>query len=107
MRATKACDGLGQDQCRKRQRLIGANPCHLVMAATRTLWCIDQVDSGTGLQLCRYRPWYRHKAAPCQLDVVWACRETLQEAGIIPLPRFSPELTENHEEPEHAWPLAA
>lgn len=107
IRDANAFDGLGPDQCRKRKRLIGANTFRLVMAATRTLWFIDQVDSGTGLNLCRYRPWYRQKTAPCQLDVVWACRETLQEAGIIPIPRFSPELTENHEEPAHAWPLAA
>ena len=107
IRDAHAFDGLGQDQCRKRKHLIGANTLRLIMAATRTLWFIDQVDSGTGLPLCRYRPWYRQKAAPCQRDVVWACRETLQEAGIVPIPRFSPELAENPEEPEHALPLAA
>jgi hypothetical protein len=106
LRDANAFDGVGQDQCRKRQRLIGANTFRLVMAATRTLWFLDQGNSGTGMTLCRYRPWYRQKAAPSQLDVVWACRETLQAAGIVPIPRFSPELAENHEEPEHALPLA-
>lgn len=107
IRDTNAFDGLGQDQCRKRQRIIGANTFRLVMAATRTLWFIDQVERGTGLNLCRYRPWYKQKVAPSQLDVVWACREALQEAGIFPIPRFTPALVENDEEPEHALPLAA
>ena len=107
IRDTNAFDGLGQDQCRKRQRIIGANTFRLVMAAARTLWFLDQVERGTGVNLCRYRPWYRHKVAPSQLDVVWACREALYEAGIFPIPRFTPNLAENHEEPEHALPLAA
>jgi Transposase DDE domain len=107
IRDTNAFDGLGQDQCRKRQRLMGANTFRLVMAAARTLWFIEQVERGTGMPLCRYRPWYRHKVAPSQLDVVWACREALQEAGIFPIPRFTPELAENDAEPEHALSLAA
>jgi hypothetical protein len=107
IRDAGAFDGLGQDQCRKRQRIMGANTFRLVMAAARTLWFIDQVECGTGVNLCRYRPWYRQKVAPSQLDVVWACREALHEAGIVPIPRFIPDLAENHEEPENAFPLAA
>ncbi len=107
IRDSNAFAGLGQDQCRKRQRIIGANTLRLVMAAARTLWFIDRVEHGLEVPLCRYRPWYRQKVAPSQLDVVWACREALQEAGIFPIPRFTPELAENHEEPEHALPLAA
>jgi hypothetical protein len=107
IRDAHAFDGLGQDQCRKRPRIIGANTCRLVMAAARTLWFIGPVECGTTFHLCRYRPWYRQKIAPRQLDVVWACRETLYEAGIFPIPRFTPELAENDEEPEHALPLAA
>ena len=107
IRDANAFDGLGQDQCRKRQRIMGANTFRLVMAAARTLWFIDQVERGTGMHLCRYRPWYRQKVAPSQLDVVWACREALHEAGIFPIPRFTPELAENNAEPEHALPLAA
>ena len=107
IRDTNAFDGLGQDQCRKRQRIIGANTFRLVMAAARTLWFIDHVERGPGVPLCRYRPWYRQKGAPSQLDVVWVCREALHEAGIFPIPRFSPELAKNHEEPEHVLPLAA
>ena len=70
IRDANAFDGLGQDHCRKRQRLIGANTCRLVMAAARTRWFIDHVECGTTFNLCRYRPWYRQKVAPSQLDGV-------------------------------------
>jgi hypothetical protein len=107
IRDSNAFDGLGQDQCRKRQRIIGANTFRLVLAAARTLWFIAHVDRGTEVPLCRYRPWYRQKAAPSQLDVAEACREALHEAGIFPIPRFIPELAENQEEPDNVFPLAA
>jgi DDE superfamily endonuclease len=107
IRDSNAFAGLGQDQCRKRQRIIGANTLRLVLVAARTLWFIAHVDRGTGVPLCRYRPWYRQKVAPSPLDVAEACREVLHEAGIFPIPRFTPTLAENHEEPEYALPLAA
>jgi hypothetical protein len=107
IRDSNAFNGLGQDQCRKRQRIIGANTGRLVLAAARTLWFMAHVDRGTGVPLCRYRPWYRQKVAPSHLDVAEACREALYEAGIFPIPRFSPDLAESHEEPENALPLAA
>jgi DDE superfamily endonuclease len=107
IRDSHAFDGLGQDQCRKRQRILGANTFRLLMAAARTLWFLAHVDRGTEVPLCRYRPWYRQKVAPSQLDVTEACREALQEAGIFPIPRFTPDLAENHEEPTYALPLAA
>jgi hypothetical protein len=107
IRDANAYAGLGRDQCRKWQRIIGATTFRLVLVAARTLWFIDQVERGTTCNLGRYRPWYRQKEAPSQLDVVWACREALQEAGILPIPRFTPEVAENDEESEHALPLAA
>lgn len=107
IRDANTFDGLGQDQCRKRQRLMGANTFRLVLAAARTLWFIEQVERGRDLNLCRYRPWYRQKVAPSQLDVVWACRESLYEAGIFPIPRFAPDLGIIHEVPENTVPLAA
>ena len=107
IRDSNAFDGLGQDQCRKRQRILGANTFRLVLAAARTLWFIAQVDRGTAVPLCRYRPWYRQKAAPSQLDVAEACREALHEAGIFPIPRFLPELAENQEELDNVFPRAA
>ena len=107
IRDSNAFAGLGQDQCRQRQRVLGANPFRLVMAAARTLWFIAHVDRGTEVPLCRYRPWYRQKVAPSQLDVAEAWREALHEAGIFPMARFTPDLAENREEPEYALPLAA
>jgi hypothetical protein len=107
IRDANAFAGLGQEQGRKRQRIVGANTLRLVLAAARTLWFIDQVERGMTFTVCRYRPWYRQKAAPSPLDVAEACREALHEAGIFPIPRFTPELAENDEEPEHALPLAA
>ena len=77
------------------------------MAAARTLWLIDQVAHSSDVNLCRYRPWYKQKAAPSQLAVVWACRDSLHEAGIFPIPRFAPDLGIIHEEPENALLLAA
>jgi hypothetical protein len=107
IRDSNAFNGLGQDQCRKQHHIIGANTLRLVLAAARTLWFIAHVDRDTGVPLGRYRPWYRQKVAPSQLDVAEACREALYEAGIFPIPRFIPELTENQEEPENVLLLAA
>ncbi len=58
------------------------------MAAVRTLWFIDQADKADSVNLRRFRPWYRQKVAPSQLDIAWACRESLHAAGIFPIPRF-------------------
>jgi len=107
IRDRNAFNGLGQDQCRKIQRIVGANTFRLVMAATRTLWFLEQANQRHGMDLRRYRPWYRQKCAPSQLDIAWACREALHEAGVFPIPWFTPDLTENHEEQDHALPSAA
>ena len=107
IRDANAFAGLGQEQCRKRQHIVGANTLRLVLAAARTLWFLDQVERCPRLNLQRYRPWYRQKVAPSQLDVVWACRESLHEAGIFPILRFTPERAENQQEPENVLPLAA
>ena len=80
-RDANACAGLGQEQCRKRERILGADTLRLVLAAARTLWLIAHVDRNPAVRLCRYRPWYRQKMAPSQLDVAEACREALHEAG--------------------------
>jgi hypothetical protein len=107
IREAGAVDGLGQAQCRKRQRLLGANPFRLGMAAARTRWFIAPSERGIEGSLCRYRPWDRQTGAPSHLDGVWACREALHQAGIFPLPRFTPDRAEHHEEPADALPLAA
>lgn len=107
IRDSNAFNGLGQDQCRKIQRIVGANTFRLVMAATRTLWFLEQANQRHEMDLRRYRPWYRQKCAPSQLDIAWACREALHEAGVFPIPRFTPDRTENHAEQDHALPSAA
>ncbi len=83
-----AYDGVAQAQGRKVERIVGANTLRLLLAAARTLWCIVTSAQQADVALQRLRPWYRHKVAPSQFDVAWACREVLQEAGIFPIPRF-------------------
>jgi hypothetical protein len=107
IRDGQALYGLGQDQCRKWRRIVGINTFRLVMAAARTLWFVAQTQRMAPMALCRYRPWYRHKVAPSQLDIVWMCREALHAAGVFPIVRFQQGVAENHDEPENTMPLAA
>ena len=107
IRDSNALAGFGQDQCRKRERVGGANTLRLVLAAARTLWFVEHSARTPEIELGRYRPWYRHKVAPSQLDMVWAWRETLQAAGVFPIPRFTRELAEIQQESEPALLLAA
>jgi hypothetical protein len=107
LRDSNAVTGFGQDQCRKYTRVVGANTFRLVLAAARTLWFVKQASRTETLDLTRYRPWYRHKVAPSQLDIVGAWREALQDAGVFPIPRFTPALATIPQEPENALPLAA
>lgn len=99
--------GLGQDQCRKWRRIVGANTFRLAMAAARPLWFVEQTQRTGPIDLCRYRPWYRHKVAPSQLDIVWMCREALHAAGVSPIVRFHHDVDENQDEPENTLPFAA
>jgi hypothetical protein len=107
IRDSNAFAGLGQDHCRKVERVVGANTLRLVLAAARTLWFLERTHQAASVDLRRYRPWYRQKEAPSQLDIVWTCREALAEAGVFPIPRFTPDLAENPQEPENTLPLAA
>jgi DDE superfamily endonuclease len=107
LRDSNAFTGFGQDQCRKYTRVVGANTLRLGLAAARTLWFVAQTSRPDAFALTHARPWYRHKQAPSQLDIVWACREALQAAGVFPIPRFAPGLAEIQQEPENAVPLAA
>jgi hypothetical protein len=107
LRDRHASNGLGQDQGRKIQRLVGANTFRLVRAAARTRWCLAPAHQRHGMALRRDRPWYRQTCAPSQRDLAWACREAWHEAGLFPLPRLTPDLTEQHQEQDHARPSAA
>jgi Transposase DDE domain len=107
IRDSNAFTGFGQDQCRKYERVVGANTLRLVLAAARTLWFVEQTCRTAAPDLTRYRPWYRHKGAPTQLDILWTWREALHSAGVFPIPRFTPGLTEIPRELENPLPLAA
>jgi Transposase DDE domain len=107
IRDSNALTGFGQDQCRKRERVVGANTLRLVLAAARTLWFVEHTARWPAIELGRYRPWYRHKVAPSQLDIVWTWREGLQAAGVFPIPRFAHDRAENQREAANALPLAA
>src|SRR5262245_59683209 len=106
-RDSNAFTGLGQDQCRKYARVVGANTFRLVLAAVRTLWFVEQARRTADLDLIRYRPWDRHKVAPSQRDIVWTWRETLHAAGVFPIPRFTADLAEIPQKPENVLLLAA
>lgn len=107
IRDSNAFAGLGQDQCRKYERVVGANTLRLAFAAARTLWFVAHAAQTPAIELRRYRPWYRQKIAPSQLDIVWTWREALQAAGVFPIPRFARDLAEIQQESENALPLAA
>jgi hypothetical protein len=107
IRDSHTFDGLGQDQCRKLQRMVGVNTFRLVMAAARTLWFLEQANQRPAMDLRCYRLWYRQRYAPSPLDIAWACREALREAGVFPIPRVTPGLAENQEEQDHALSSAA
>jgi hypothetical protein len=107
IRDSHAYYGLAQDHCRKFAHIVGANTLRLLLAAVRSLWFIATSAQQSDGALQRFRPWYRHKVAPSQFDVAWACREVLQEAGIFPIPRFFTPVAENQQEIDKPKPLAA
>jgi hypothetical protein len=53
LRDSHACNGLGQDQGRQIQRMVGANTVRLVMAAARTLWLLEPANPRHGMDLRR------------------------------------------------------
>jgi hypothetical protein len=107
IRDSHAYYGVAQDQCRKFHSIVGANTFRLLMAAARTLWFIVTSAQQADVSLQWFRPWYRHKVAPSQFDVAWACRASLQEAGIFPIPRFFPAVAKNQQEMDTSEPIAA
>jgi len=87
--------GLGKNRCRKYERILGANTFCLLLAAARSLWFIQVASKAQSLDLLRFRPWYRQKRKPSQLDIAWACYELLAAEGITPTSRFCQDLQEN------------
>ncbi len=79
--------GLGKDQCRNLDRIYGINSFRILLAACRTLWFI-QYFTKQPLDLKKFRPWYRLKRHPTQLDIRAAAQEAFFLQGISPVPRF-------------------
>ncbi len=98
--------GLGKDQCRKLDRIYGINTFKILMAACRSLWFIQQFENGH-LDLKIYRPWYRKKTTPSQLDVISAAQEALYLERVFPVPRFFNDRSEIIRTPEKTRPKAA
>jgi hypothetical protein len=87
--------GIGQSRCRKHDRIVGANTFCALLAAARTIWFIQSLPQTGTLNLTRFRPWYRQKQKPSQLDITWALVECLTAQGISPTVRFLQDLQEN------------
>jgi len=79
--------GLGKDQCRNLNCIYGVNSFRILMATCRTLWFIRHFQYRQ-LNLINFRPWYRQKQHPTQLDVFSAAQEAFWQEGISPVPRF-------------------
>ena len=87
--------------------MVGAHTLRFLLAAARPLWGIVTSEPHADVALRRCRPWSRHKGAPSQFDVAWACREVLQEAGIFPLPRVFTAVAEHQQEVDKPKSMAA
>ncbi len=54
-----------------------------------------------------YRPWYRQKVAPSQLDVLVLCREALHAEGASPIMCFEHSQDKTQQLSENIYPQAA
>jgi hypothetical protein len=75
--------GLGQDRCRRFERIVGVNGFRLLIGASQVLWFAREVEQHQ-VALCPYQPWYLQKQQPSLHDIVWAVRERLWAEGITP-----------------------
>lgn len=98
--------GLGKDQCRNLDRIYGVNSFRILMATCRTLWFVRYFESRQ-LKLRKFRPWYRLKQHPTQLDVISASQEAFLIEGISPVARFTPPMEEIPQGQEEDWQEAA
>lgn len=98
--------GLGKDQCRNLDRIYGVNSFRILMATCRTLWFVRYFEKRQ-LKLKKYRPWYRLKQHPTQLDVIAAAQEAFLLERVSPVPRFTPPMGEMPQSHEHPWDQAA
>ena len=64
IRDSNAFAGFGQDQCRKRERVVGANTLRLVLAAARTLWFVEQTSRADTLDSAALSPLVSPEVRP-------------------------------------------
>jgi hypothetical protein len=83
IREAKEHYGLGQDRCRKYERIVGVNGFRMVIGAAQVLWFAREVTQQP-IALAPYQPWYLQKQAPSLHDITWAVRERLLAEGITP-----------------------
>lgn len=86
IREAKEHYGLGQDRCRKYERIVGINGLRMLLGACQVLWFareVKQQDDGS-VALRPYQPWYEQKKKPSLHDIAWAVRERLMAEGITP-----------------------
>lgn len=76
--------GLGQDRCRKYERIVGVNGFRMLLSACQVLWFAREVEKHEEVALRPYQPWYEQKLKPSLHDITWAVRERLMAAGITP-----------------------
>lgn len=103
-RDANAYYGLAKDQCRKYRRIVAINNFRMLMAASRTLFCIQHLQKSDTLNLIRFRPWYRQKKQLSQLDIDTISREIMLAQGIFPTPCFIQDvvvITRNKYGPPH------
>ena len=75
--------GLGQDRCRRYERIVGVNGFRMVIGAAQVLWFAREVGQQP-VALTPYQPWYLQKQKPSLHDIMWAVRERLLKEGITP-----------------------
>ena len=76
--------GLGQDRCRRYERVVGINGLRMVLGAAQVLWFVRELEQHEEVALDPYQPWYAQKEKPSLHDIVWAVRERLLMEGITP-----------------------
>lgn len=107
IRDANAYYALAKDQCRKYRRIVAINNFRMLLAATRTLFCIQMLQQSKQLNLIRFRPWYRQKKNISQLDIDFMIREILHCQGINPTPCFIQDVHEIINNHQPAKPRAA
>lgn len=79
--------GLGQDRCRRYERIVGVNGFRMVVGAAQVLWFARELEQQP-VELAPHQPWYRQKEQPSLHDILWAARERLLLEGITPTVGF-------------------